>query len=344
MAFLDFSTEGAPIPATSGVIDKTTTSTLPDWYTNYGMDLLGRQTNVLNTPYATFQGPRVAGFTPDQTSAFDATRTAATAGQPALSSAVGATSNFLTPGGLNAAQPYINRAGNTSVSGLEQYMNPYTQNVVDRMGSDAERTLREKLLPAVNDSFISAGQAGSSRNAEILGRTLRDVARDTADAQMGARQTGYTNALTASSNDLTRQGTLAELIGGLSQKDTTTGLSAANQLGSLAEAQQAMGLKGAGALSTIGGQQQNINQQNLDVAMKDFLAQRGYPQEQITAAMAAINNISKTVPTSERESGITPVANQGYAPSGLSQTGSVLSGTGSILAAINEANKAGLFK
>ena len=28
------------------------------------MDLLGKQTNVLNTPYATFQGPRVAGFTP----------------------------------------------------------------------------------------------------------------------------------------------------------------------------------------------------------------------------------------------------------------------------------------
>ena len=337
MAFLDFSTEGAPIPATSAVIDKTTTSTLPDWYSNYAMDLLGKQTNVLNTPYATFQGPRVAGFTPDQMSAFDATRTAATAGQPALSGAVGATSNFLTPGGLNAAQPYLNRAANTSVTGLEQYLNPYTQNVVDRLGDVAGRTLREKLLPAVNDSFISAGQAGSSRNAEILGRTLRDVSESTTAAQRGALQEGYTQALGASNNDLTRQGTLAELIGGLSQKDTATGLSAASQLGSLAEAQQKMGLTGAGALSTIGGQQQGINQQNLDAAMKDFLAQRGYPQAQIDAAMGAISNISKAVPTSERESGITPIPSQGYAPSGLSQFGSALSGAGSLIAGLNEA-------
>ena len=43
MAFSDFSTEGAPIPATSAVVGKTTTSTLPDWYSNYAVDLLSKR-------------------------------------------------------------------------------------------------------------------------------------------------------------------------------------------------------------------------------------------------------------------------------------------------------------
>lgn len=339
MAFLDFSTEGAPIPATSAAIDKTTTSTLPDWYTNYGMDLLGKQTNVLNTDYATAPGPRIAKMTPDQIAAFAATRLGATAGQPALDTAVQNTT-ALKPGGLTAAQPYLSQAGATSVSGLEQYLNPYTQNVINRMGSDAERTLREKLLPAVNDSFISAGQAGSSRNAEILGRTLRDIARDTTDAQMGALQTGYTNAMGASSADQTRFANLASTAGNLGGTDATTGMNIANQLGDLGLAQQTMGLKGAGALNTIGGQQQTLNQQNLDQVLKDFLTQKGYKQEQINAAMGAINNISKAVPTSERESGITPVTNQGYAPSGLSQTISGATATTGLISALDEA---GLF-
>lgn len=334
MAFLDFLTEGAPIPATSGVIDKNTVNTMPDWYTNYAMDLLGRQQGVLNTPYATSPAPRVAGFTGDQQAAFGATRTAAAAGQPTLANAVSATSNFTSPGGLAAAQPYLNRAANTSVAGLDQYMNPYTQNVVDRMGVMAGRTLREQLLPAVNDSFISAGQAGSSRNAEIFGRTLRDISESTTAAQKGALQEGYGQALTASGTDLNRSADLSRIVGALSQDDSRTGLSAASQLGTLAEQQQKMGLTGAGALSTIGGQQQQLNQQNLDVAQQDFLRQQGFPQEQIDKAMAAINNTYKAVPTAMKESGVTPIASQGYQPSGLSQFGSTAAGIGSILAAI----------
>lgn len=335
MALLDFLTEGAPIPATSGVIDKNTVNTLPDWYTNYAMDLLGRQQGVLNTPYATSPAPRVAGFTGDQQSAFGATRTAATAGQPTLNNAVTATSNFTSGGGLTAAQPYINKAANTSVSGLDQYMNPYTQNVVDRLGDVAGRTLREKLLPAVNDSFISAGQPGSTRNAEILGRTLRDVSESTTAAQKGALQEGYGQAMTASAADLTRQGTLAELVGALSAKDSATGLTAAGQLGTLAEQQQKMALTGAGALSTIGGQQQALNQQNLDVAQQDFLRQQGWPQEQIDKALAAIASTKAAVPTATKESGVTPMSNQGYTPSGLSQIGSAATGIGALVAALN---------
>jgi hypothetical protein len=221
------------------------------------------------------------------------------------------------------------------VSNINDYMNPYTQNVVDRLGDVAGRTLREKLLPAVNDSFISAGQAGSSRNAEILGRTLRDTSESTTQAQLGALQQGYTQALDTSGTDKSRAATLASTAGGLGNTDTTAGLNIANQLGTLGQDQQSFALKGAGALNTIGTQQQTLNQQNLDQALKDFMAQKGYPQEQIDKALGTLSNVKGAVPTSSNESGVQPVANTGYAPSGLSQLGSAASGITGLLDILN---------
>jgi hypothetical protein len=336
MALLDFLTNGAAIPPGSGVIDKTTTNPLPDWYTNYATDLLSKQNSVLNTDYAKAPGPRIAELTPDQQAAFDATRLGATAGTTALNNAVTATGN-IKPGGLTAAQPYLNSASGSSVSNINDYMNPYTQNVVDRMGDLAQRTLQEKLLPTVNDSFISAGQAGSSRNAEMLGRALRDTSESTTAAQLGALQQGYTDALGTSGTDKTRAANLASTAGNLGGTDTTSALSAANQLGSLSQDQQNMALKGAGALNTIGGQQRDVNQQNLDQVLKDFMAQKGYKQDQIDKALGTFKEAKIGTPTTSNESGVTPVSSQGYQPSGLSQATSAATG---ILGLIDAYNKA----
>jgi hypothetical protein len=49
----------------------TTETVLPDWYTNYAMDILANQQAVANNPYVTYQGPRVAGFTDQQKQAFN---------------------------------------------------------------------------------------------------------------------------------------------------------------------------------------------------------------------------------------------------------------------------------
>ncbi len=332
MAFIDFLTEGQPIPAGSGVRDLTSTTALPEWYTNYAMQLLSDQTAVGATPYSSFPGARVAGFTPDQQAAFDAARTGATAGQGALSTAIDRTTGSAGVSGLAAAQPYFNTASKTSVSNIGDYLNPYTNDVVNRLGDVAGRTLREKLLPAVNDSFISAGQAGSSRNAEILGRTLRDVSESTTAAQKGALQEGYGQALTASGVDLNRAGDIGRNVGALAQQDATTGLAGGLQLAKLGEQQQDMALKGAGALSTIGGAQQSLDQKNIDTAMADFLTQKGYPQSQIDAMLKTLTGVGAAgaVPKSVNESGVEPMQNQGYAPSGLSQIGSAATGIAAI--------------
>jgi hypothetical protein len=370
MALTDFLTDGQPIPAGTGVRDVTTQTALPDWYTNYAMDILARQQAVAGTPYATAPMPRVAGFTPTQLAGQEMTKAAATAGQPALSSAVGATTGLLGASslaaaqpyltqaagvsGLGTAQPYLTAAGGRSYEDIANYMNPYTQQVVSRIGELGARTLREQLLPQISDRFIQAGQYGGSRQAEMIGRGLRDIYESTLAKQAEALQAGYGEAQTAAAADLARQaqlaGTAGQLgtaaqtglldigarIGTLTGADIAAQREAAQQLGTLAQQQQTMGLAGAGAVTGVGTAEQALQQKNLDVALSDWMTQKGYDQQQINAMLETLKGVKPAVPTAETTAGIEPVGIQGYTPSTGAQIGSAATGVAGLLSAAKD--------
>ena len=277
----------------------TTQNVLPDWYTNYAKDILSRQAAVAAQPYTTYQGPRVAGFTSDQTQGFDATRDAAMAFQPALTQATQATQGVVnnTGGALNAAQPYLNTASGTSAARVGEYMNPYTDAVVSRIGDLGARTLREKLLPEISDRFIGAGQFSGTRQSEIIGRALRDTMEGISAEQSKALQEGYGGALSAAGADLSRAAGLAGTAGGLAGTDLSRTLSGAQQLGALGEQAQTLGLTGAGALQGIGQQQQTLDQKNLDTAYADFTAQQNDQQNKINAMLASLQGTKAAIPT-----------------------------------------------
>lgn len=296
MALLDFLTEGSAPPTVP--VSSTQTSVLPDWYTNYAMQLLSNQQAVMNNPYATYQGPRVAGFTPTQQQAFAQTGQAATAYQPMLQAATqGVQQAANAPGGLQLAQPYLGRAGQSLADTTTQFMNPYTEAVVNRIGDLGARTLREKLMPAIGDQAISAGQYGGSRQAEAIGRALRDVSEGITAQQAQALESGYGQAQTAALGELTRQAGLGQTVAGLGAADISQQAALMGQLAGLGGQAQALGLTGAGALSQVGQQQQQLGQANLDVAYQDFLRQQGYPQAQIDAALKTFGGVASGVPT-----------------------------------------------
>lgn len=275
----------------------TTETVLPDWYTNYGMQILANQNALMNAPYQTYQGPRVASFTPDQQASFDATKQAAFSYQPGLNAAQQATQGLMNaPGGLESAQPYLSRAGQTSASQVQQYMNPYQDAVVNRIGELGARTLREQILPEISDRFIKSGQFGGSRQAEMIGRGIRDTMEGITAKQAEALSTGYQGALSAAGTDLARYGTLGQTAGALGQGDIASRRATAAQMGDMAARQQSLGLTGAGALSSIGDKQREMDQANLDVAYQDFLKQQGYPQEQIDKAVATMKGVQGGVP------------------------------------------------
>ena len=297
---------------------KTTETVLPDWYTNYAMDILSNQQAISNQPYTLYGAPRIAEMAPQQQQAFGMAGQAATAYQPGLAQATQATQNVDPYLGLYAASPYYQQAGQTSASQVGQYMNPYTTNVVNRIGELGNRTLQETVLPGIRDKFILGGTYGGSRNAELFGRGVRDSMESITAAQAQALASGYGGALTAAQNDLTRQGELGTSIAQQYGTAGTQQLAQGSQLGNLAAQQQALGITGAGALQAAGGQQQTQAQKNLDLAYQDFLRQQAYPQQQNAALIGALQGVKSAVPSAVVSAGTEPATSEtAYAKSDL---------------------------
>jgi hypothetical protein len=331
------------LPAGSTYTSKTSETVLPEWYTNYAMQLLANQNLIGAQPYQPYAGPRVAEFSPTTRAGFDATAGAAGAYQPALTAATAATQGAMAaPGALAAAQPYLGQAGQTSVANIDQYMNPYTEQVVNRIGELGVRNLQENIMPEIEGRYISAGQLGfggrqpgSATPSGMMtdtARAIRDTSADILGKQAEALRTGYGEALGASGADLNRAATLASTSGTLAGADISRTLAGADQLAGMGAEAQRLGLTGAGALTSVGKMQEDKAQQNLDIAYADDLRQRGFPQEQIDKMLATFRGVAGAVPTAGREEGIVPLGYQPQLkPSTAETIGGALAGIGGIL-------------
>ena len=316
MAVSSFLAEGAAIPQGSALTDMTKQTVMPDWYTNYAMDILSGQQALANRPYTTAPMPRVAGFTPTQQQAFGMTGTAATAYQPLFNQATQAAQAAAGgPGALNVAQPYLGAAGQTSVSNINTYMNPYNDAVTNRIAELGTRNLTENIMPQIEGRYIQAGQLGFGGRGGMgtpsgmmtdTSRAVRDVSADILAQQTAALQSGYTQAAGLAGTDLSRFGNLAGTAGDLAQTQQQQQLAASGALSGLGAQAQGLGLTGAGALGNVGALEQQQGQKNLDVAYQDFLRQQGYPQEQINNMLSTFKGVASGVPQAETQYGISP--------------------------------------
>lgn len=105
-----FLTEGQQIPEGSALRATQSQTVLPEWYTNYAMELLSNQQALAQRPFPTAPMPRVAEFSPTQQRGFEMAGQAATAYQPALGQATQATQNLMGSTALSAARPYFSQA------------------------------------------------------------------------------------------------------------------------------------------------------------------------------------------------------------------------------------------
>jgi hypothetical protein len=343
-----FMAEGAAIPQGSALTDMTKQTVMPEWYTNYAMDILSGQQAIAARPYETAPMPRVAGFTPTQQQAFGMTGTAATAYQPLLGQATDvAQAAANAPGALNTAQPYLTQAGQTSVSNIGQYMNPFNDAVVNRIADLGTRNLTENIMPEIEGRYIQAGQLGFGGRGGMgtpsgmmtdTSRAVRDVSADILAQQTKALQSGYSEAAGLAGTDLNRFGNLASTAGNLAQTQQEQQLAASGALSGLGAQAQNLGLTGAGALAKVGEMEQQQGQKNLDVAYGDFLRQQGYPQEQINNMMNAFKGVATGIPTATQEYGISPSSvKQEYPASTASQIAGGLTGAAALVAKLKEA-------
>jgi hypothetical protein len=153
--------------------------------------------------------------------------------QPFLNQASQGTATAGAANTAALASPYMQQASQlsgqgaqTGLGGIQDYMNPYQEQVVNRIGELGARNLRENLLPNIQDRAIQAGTFGGSRSGEAIGRALRDTQESTLAQQSAALQSGYTQAGQQLQADRARQLQAAQQQAGFGQQ--AAGMSAAD--------------------------------------------------------------------------------------------------------------------
>ena len=203
---------------------------------------------------------------------------------PATAGSSNLTNSATSAGDITTnADPYLTAAGKQSYTGINNYMNPYQQNVMDTMAQQAGRNLSENLLPQVSDSFIKAGQFGSNRMGEFGSRALRDTQQALLQEQGTLANQGYTQAMAANQADLARQATLGQTAGNLASQQAQAYQNVGQTQGQLTAQEQQN-------LATIANQQaqQAGQQQQLGLtAAKDV---QGAQTTDATRQMGALND------------------------------------------------------
>lgn len=225
--------------------------------------------NVASIPYQAYQGPRIAQFRPQEQQAFQMAEQAATSriGQPQLAQA------------LTAAQQAAGYSPAQFQQNVQGFMSPYQESVVDA-------TMRR------------LAQSRAERDAETRSRLASSRA-------FGNERRGVYEAQLAAEQDLNTQQTLANLYqqgygqaAGLASQLPSQQLAASGQLAGLSNQMISQEQARQQMLMGAGQAQRQMAQQNLDLAYQDFLAQRGYPVEQLKILQSGIAGVPATTSSS----------------------------------------------
>jgi hypothetical protein len=275
---------GTPQTATSYTTSSTET---PKWMQDAIYTQVQLASNLAAQPYQAYTGNLVAGQTPQQKQAYEMVGQNVGQWQQPYQQATAGTQALTTA---------------TAPQNVQAYMNPYTQNVTDRIAQLGARNLTENLLPGVSDAFIKAGSFGGTRMGEFGARALRDTQESILGQQGQALQQGYTQALGASQADLNRQ------------------QSALQQLATMTQQGQQMRTADTAALEAAGLAQQQQAQKEADVAYQQYQNAQLYPRQMADWLSTQVRGMAPITPTTTTQAGST--TGQTYSASPLSQLAS----------------------
>lgn len=313
MGVLDFLFQGSS-PSTTNTSSGTA---VPAWLQQYTAGILAEGANVASQPYQPYQGPRVAGPTADQNSAYDQVRNTVGQYQTPIAQATALAGASANPGAIGQATGMIPTAQNyinNSVNPTAAQINPYVQNVIQQGQDQAQRTWNNTIMPTINNKFTSSGQYGSSANQRAASQAGQQLTQQVQDTSNAAYAGAYQNAQQANLAAGQATGALGQTLGGLGYEQGALGLQGANQLGSLASLGQNLGISGAGALDTIGLEQQQNQQNNLNTAYGDFQNQQQYPYQQLGWLSQLLNGQSTGIPGGSTSSSVTNAPGSGTSP------------------------------
>ena len=177
---------------------------------------------------------------------------------------------------------------------VNQYMDTFQTSIDPALEQlERERDLRQRQNSA---DAIRAGAFGGSRLGVREAMTDAEIARAGSDLR---RQAGREALQFASQRyDADRASQRADF-----ETDEASRLRATETLSALAPLSQALTEQQAGGLLTAGEAERQLDQQSLDLAYQDFLAQKQFPFEMLNFALGALQGIPYETLTRQQVSG-----------------------------------------
>lgn len=255
-----------------------TTTSLPAFAEPYYRDLMAKAQTVSNQTYTPYQGQRLADFSDTTNQSFDMIRGMAGQGQPGFDAAATAAQGIA---GYQANPIGTSTFADLSPEQLQQYMNPYTQNVLDTQKQRATQTFQEQQAARDADA-IKAGAFGGSRRFVSNSLAQRDLNQQLQDMDAKGLAAAFDNATNLWSNDTNRQLQASIASEEARRAGAGLGLDAATRLSDISNQRQQAGLDMASALSGVGAKEQQRTQAGLDLAYQDFQSQRDWPAKQLS--------------------------------------------------------------
>lgn len=238
----------------------------PDVMAQYDK-VIAQANQVASTPYTTggFNASNlVAGFNPTQQQAFNTVNGAQGAAQPYLNSAQTDINNSTSPiwSGVQQFSPDT----------VQQYMSPYTSDVVNATGAQLNNQDAQQQQQVIGNA-VSAGAWGGDRSAIAQSELANQQSLANNQTIAGLENQGYTQGL----NEFNTQ-QQAQI--GANEANSWLNSQAGFAEGNLGNEALTTALTGATAQLNIGNQQQTLAQQQLNVPYEQFLAQQAYPYQQ----------------------------------------------------------------
>ena len=164
-----------------------------------------------------------------------------------------------------------------TAEGIQEFMSPYQQAVIDVEKRRAQETFERETLPKIRQAQIGAGAFGGTRGTLLESLALQDQNRLLSDIETQGRQRAFESAQRAFEGQKAREAQAAQGLTGLAQ----------TQFG-----QQ---LKELGQLEAVGREGQQREQQLLDEAYKRFLQERAFPEQQLGQYQAIVQGASPLI-------------------------------------------------
>lgn len=230
-------------------------------------------------PFQPYTGEMVAGLTPDQMQAMQATR--------GLFGQAMALDPRSTLAGLARQETPTVQAASLLDTDIARYQDPYTEQVLEPALADIQRR-QDIAQQQAQSRAIRAGAFGGSRSALIESEATRPFAEEAAQTIAGLRSAGFSQALGMAEADAARrqQAALGQAELELRARQQQAGLLG----GELGEQYRTLGL-----LSGIGGQQQALEQARLQAQRGEFERELDFPLRQLGLLQAASGQISPAV-------------------------------------------------